>query len=258
MPFEFDGKKYAETSIHQKEWGTKLLAEFRLRGDEHILDLGCGDGILTARLAELVPQGQVVGMDASQGMIDQAITHLRSNLSFVLMDINSWNLDDSFDVIFSNATLHWIFDHNRLLTNVFKHLKPSGIARFSFAGQGNCSNLHRVLKEVMREDRYALYFEKFIWPWFMPGADEYKNLLEKFAFRETKVWIENADRKFPAEKELIGWIDQPSLVPFLKQIEGADKKNFRDAVVAKMLDETAQDNGTYFETFRRLNVLAGK
>ncbi len=258
MPFEFDGKQYAAVSRHQKEWGAKLVAAFQFHGHEQILDLGCGDGVLTRQLAELVPQGRVVGVDASQGMIDQARTHRQRNLAFVLMDINHWDLDDCFDVIFSNATLHWILDHHRLLADVYKHLQPSGIARFSFAGQGNCSNLIRILKEVMSKDQYDAYFENFTWPWFMPGVDEYKKLLGQFSFQKTNVWLENADRKFPAANELVGWIDQPSLVPFLKQIEGPDKENFRDAVVTKMLSETAQDEGTYFETFRRLNVLAGK
>jgi len=68
MTVEFDGEKYAQASTHQKEWGARLMAEFKLRGDERILDLGCGDGVLTARLADLLPHGLVLGLDALQSM----------------------------------------------------------------------------------------------------------------------------------------------------------------------------------------------
>lgn len=69
---EFDGEKYRSASKHQKEWGSRIISELKLDGDEHILDLGCGDGVLTEQLANLVPNGLVVGIDASQGMIDTA------------------------------------------------------------------------------------------------------------------------------------------------------------------------------------------
>ena len=255
MTFDFDGKKYAQVSTHQKEWGARLIAELDIRGAEQILDLGCGDGALTKQLATLVPEGRVIGVDASQGMIDVANARTVGNLSFILMDINEWTLADHFDLIFSNATLHWIVDHRRLLANVYAHLRQSGVARFNFAGEGNCSNFFRVVKEVMTQDQYPTYFEGFGWPWFMPSVEEYESILADSPFRHVSVWGENADRSFPSAEALVGWIDQPSLVPFLKQIGGSDKSGFRDAVVERMLQQTAQDDGTYLETFRRINVL---
>ena len=106
MTHEFDGMKYEKASAHQREWGTKLIAELGLRGTESVLDLGCGDGTLTAQLADLVPQGEVVGIDASQGMIDAARPKERGSLRFFLLDINNLNLTARFDIVFSNATLH--------------------------------------------------------------------------------------------------------------------------------------------------------
>ena len=86
MAHEFDGKKYEQASSHQKEWGSKLIAELELKGNERVLDLGCGDGVLSAHIAELLPDGKVVGIDASQGMIDVALPKAKDNLHFVLMD----------------------------------------------------------------------------------------------------------------------------------------------------------------------------
>ena len=84
MAHEFDGKKYENASAHQKEWGTRLIAELDLHRTERILDLGCGDGSLSAQIADLVPDGEVVGIDASSGMIEAAQSKVRKNLRFLL------------------------------------------------------------------------------------------------------------------------------------------------------------------------------
>lgn len=136
MTHEFDGKKYEKASTHQKEWGAKaaekLISELSLKVSERVLDLGCGDGNNTALIAELLPNGEVVGIDASKGMIDTAIHKEKANLHFILMDIDAIVFKDEFDVIYSNATLHWVKDHHRLLGNVFKALRVGGILRFNF------------------------------------------------------------------------------------------------------------------------------
>jgi trans-aconitate methyltransferase len=259
MSFEFDAEKYKKASAHQKEWGKKLISELNLAGNERILDLGCGDGGITAQLAELVPDGLVTGIDASQSMIDLAEkTHKAKNLRFILMDINELDFENEFDIVISNATLHWIKEHNKLLWNVYKALKADGTVRFNFAADGNCSTFFKVVRKIMAERQYAVYFNHFDWPWYMPTIEEYEKLLEMYSFREAKVWGENADIYFPNKEAMIGWVDQPSLVPFLKHIDGPGKSAFRDAVVERMVEETIQDDGRCFETFRRINVLAKK
>ena len=259
MTFEFDAEKYRKGSAHQRQWGDRLISELSLKGDERILDLGCGDGAITAQLAELVPNGQVVGIDASRNMIEAARNAYKAeNMRFDLMDINEIDFEDEFDVVFSNAALHWVTDHEQLIANVYESLRAGGIARFNFAGDGNCSALIRILKEVMARGEYAVYFDRFQWPWYMPIADEYESLLERFDFRETRVWAKHADRHFADAKEMTRWIDQPSIVPFLRCIDRADKQIFRNAVVEQMVKETIQGDGTYFETFRRINVFAKK
>lgn len=70
--YEFDGEKYKAASLHQREWGTSLISQLSLRGNEKILDLGCGDGSLTEQLSLLVPNGKVLGIDTSMGMINTA------------------------------------------------------------------------------------------------------------------------------------------------------------------------------------------
>jgi trans-aconitate 2-methyltransferase len=258
MTHEFNGEEYRKASTHQKEWGNKIIAEFSFKGNERILDLGCGDGVLTAQLAELVPEGWVLGIDASQSMIEVAQKQKKNNLAFRLLDINSLDFREEFDLVFSNATLHWVKDHNRLLNNVYISLRKGGEARFNFGAEGNCIYFIKVIREAMESPDYSGYFKTFEWPWYMPPIKEYEQLVRRFAFREIKVWGEVADRHFPDQASLIKWVDQPSLVPFLESVTGSDKKKFRDYVVEKMVQETLQPDGRCFETFRRINLRARK
>ncbi|MGI6453548.1 MAG: class I SAM-dependent methyltransferase [Syntrophomonadaceae bacterium] len=256
--FEFDGDKYNKGSRHQKEWGAKLVTELPLKGDERILDLGCGDGVVTKQLADRVPHGEVIGIDASEGMLKVAQNLEADNLSFILLDINELDFQEEFDLIFSNATLHWVKDHHRLLRNCYMALKPGGMLRFNFAGDGNCSNFYEVIKEIMQLEPYREYFVDFAWPWFMPGIEEYEQLTKVSRFNRIQVWEENADRFFKDADEMIKWIDQPSIVPFIRLVKEHQKEHFRREVIERMLVKTKQPDGTYFETFRRIDVIAYK
>jgi trans-aconitate methyltransferase len=256
MNTEFDGEKYRHASTHQREWGARLIAELQLKGTERILDLGCGDGALTAQLASLVRQGHVVGIDSSPSMIDAARRQAQPNLTFALCDINALAWEGEFDLVFSNATLHWVLDHHNLLRRVFRSLKEHGVLRCNFAAEGNCSNLNRIVRQVISQTKFAPYFTGFLWPWHMPKVDDYRALVGQFPFRESSVWGEQADHFFPDTDAMIRWIDQPSLVPFLGRIAAADRANFRAEVLEGMIRATRQRDGRCLETFRRINVFA--
>lgn len=256
MNYEFDGKKYEKASTHQKEWGNKLISELKLIGNEKILDLGCGDGKLTENLSSLVPNGYVLGIDSSEGMIDVAKQKEKNNLKFRLLDINKLELLEKFDVIFSNATLHWIKNHNELWKKIKVILSNKGIVRFNFAANGNCASFFKVIRNAIALDEYKEYFKDFGWPWYMPTIEEYEKIIGPFSFSEKKVWPENADRLFPDRESIIGWINQPSIVPFIKYIDESKKEKFRNYVIEHVIQDTVQKDGGYFESFRRINVFA--
>ena len=256
--FEFDGEKYKHSSKHQKEWGRDLISQLSLSGNETILDMGCGDGILTEQLSEFVPKGKVIGIDASVGMIETAKKIKKDNLEFWHMDINKMSFVNQFDVIFSNATLHWIKDHNRLLRISIQALTKGGIILWDFAGDGNCSNFFEIVRSKIAEEKYMPYFKNFEWPWFMPSKSQYEKLIADVGFSHISISEVNRDRFFPSSSDMIKWIDQPSIVPFIKYLPEKLKDTFRQEVIEEMLRKTQQKNGTCFETFRRIKVYAVK
>ncbi|MDR2887089.1 MAG: methyltransferase domain-containing protein, partial [Bacteroidales bacterium] len=216
--YEFDGDQYKKASKHQKEWGNTIISRLKLTGAETVLDLGCGDGVLTKQLSELVPNGKVLGIVGSEGMIKAAKTLFSNNLTFEKMDINDMGFENEFDFIFSNATFHWIKDHKKLINNCHTALKKNGFIRFNFAGNGNCSNFFAVINDVIKHEKYKKYFIAFEWPWYMPSVEEYREKILECNFSNIEIWEENADRYFDNQEEMSKWIEQPSIVPFIKLV----------------------------------------
>ncbi len=256
--FEFDGEKYKQASKHQKEWGNRLISELEFNGNEIILDLGCGDGVLTEQLSALVPNGKVIGIDASAGMIETAKKSEKENLSFICMDINDMAFTNEFDLIFSNAALHWVKNHEKLLKNSFAALKPNGMIRWNFGSEGNCAYFYDTVKTAMKENRYKEYFHHFEWPWYMPSVEEYHKKISDCNFVDIEIQEENADRYFSDSEEMIKWINQPCIVPFIQCVPDEKKEDFRKSVIEKMIEKTRQPDGRCFETFRRINLKALK
>lgn len=256
--YEFNGQKYEQASRHQKEWGQKLLSDLHLNGNESILDLGCGDGVLTEQLSMLVPDGSVFGMDASAGMINTAKKREKENLQFLHMDMTEMNFVNKFDVIYSNAALHWVKNHSRLLNQSYAALKPGGKILWNFAGEGNCSDFFEIIRNIIHTEPYKKYFDPFQWPWYMPSKSEYEGLIHLSSFKSIQVTEEHADRYFSDAEEMIGWIDQPSLVPFMQYIPEELKEKFRNEVIEASLKRAMKPDGTCFQPFRRLKVSAVK
>ncbi len=256
--FEFDGEKYKSASKHQKEWGNDLISEFSFKGNETVLDLGCGDGVLTEQLALLVPQGKALGIDASIQMIETAEQICRSNLTFAHMDINKLNFENEFDLIFSNAALHWVKDHKQLLKNAYKALKAHGKILWDFGGLGNCATFIDIIQRKILDEQYSKYFTDYEWPWFLPSKEQYTEFISTVGFSSCTIRYLNQDRHFSNASDIVGWVDQPCLVPFIKYIPQKLKETFRQEVIEEMLKKTRQPDGTYFEIFRRIRICAQK
>jgi trans-aconitate 2-methyltransferase len=214
--------------------------ELNLRGTERILDLGCGDGTLTVRLSRLVPDGMVVGIDASYRMIETAKPKPGKNMRFLFEGHRQFRVRPRIRHSLPDANLHWVSDHSRLYKRVQRVLSQAGVLRFNFAGDGNCSSFIRVIRESMTLPLFSKYFKGFVWPWYMPTVEEYRALVQGAGFQNADVWGENADRFFPDADAMTKWIDQPSLVPFMACVAEQHKTLFRKFVVRRMIEEMEQ------------------
>ena len=246
---------YLAFADHRERPIAELIARIPPIDVWRTVDLGCGTGNSTAAIARSFPGAALMGVDNSKEMLDKARKDL-PEAEWVEADIAEWQPPHKFDLILSNAALHWVKDHRRLLGNVERSLRPGGRIRFNFAADGNCSHFFKVIREAMALDDFAAYFAQFDWPWYMPTEDAYRALVETAGLGDARVWGENADRCFPDEEAMIRWIDQPSLVPFLVHVAARQKDAFRAFVVRRMIEETKQGDGGCLETFRRINVSA--
>lgn len=149
--------------------GQWLVAELLLQGNERILDLGCGDGSITRQLADRVPHGSVLGVDAAPEMLEAGRDKCGPNMTVQHLDINDLAFEAEFDVVFSNATLHWVHDHAGLLRSVHRGLRPGGILRAQFGGDANCPNLIECVQRQMATPPFPKAFAGFRWPWYFPS-----------------------------------------------------------------------------------------
>ncbi|MEM7626269.1 MAG: methyltransferase domain-containing protein [Planctomycetota bacterium] len=254
--FIFDGEAYRQGSRHQNEWGRAMVDSVDWRGDERVLDLGCGDGALTAMIAERVPQGAVVGLDASGSMLDTARKRHAPNLSWQHGAMESIDAEPGYDLVVSNAAMHWVLDHDALLRLVYGVLKPGGRLRVNFMAEGNCATFMKTVGELMRADEFAFCFDGFVWPWYQPSADVYTRQITTAGFESASVVGQNRDRTFADADEMIRWIDQPALLPFLPRLLETLRPRFRQRVIETMTKRCGRADGGFFESFRRIDVTA--
>jgi len=150
MTSEWNAAGYARISSLQEVMAHEALALLSLRGDERILDVGCGQGKITAQIAARVPRGKVVGIDASRGMIDYAAAHFdtaaQPNLRFEVADARSLTFDAEFDLVVSFNALHWVPEQDMALQSIHRALRTDGRAllRLVTMGERNTAMNQRV------------------------------------------------------------------------------------------------------------------
>ena len=185
-PYRWNARDYAKNSSGQFEWAQELIAKLDLQGSESILDIGCGDGKITYRLAVAAKNGYVLGIDQSQEMIRIAIEQFPPakypNLSFLRMNATDIRVSQKFDVAFSNATLHWVKDQVAVLRGVRKCLKSGGKILFQMGGRGNAADVFVVIQGMLQHKRWGSYYEGFIPPYNFYGPEEYEVWLLESGF----------------------------------------------------------------------------
>jgi trans-aconitate methyltransferase len=162
----------------------RLLA---LTGTERILDVGCGDGKISAALADRVPRGSVLGVDPSHDMIafasKQFAGPLRGNLRFEVADARRLPYRAEFDLVVSFNALHWVPEQEAALRSIHAALAPGGQAILRFVPQGPRRSLEDVIEETRETARWASFFTDYQTPFVHFTADDYRDLAQQAGFR---------------------------------------------------------------------------
>jgi trans-aconitate 2-methyltransferase len=182
-PREWDAASYERVSAPQEAMGRDVLDRLDLRGDERVLDAGCGTGRVTAALLERLPRGEVVAVDGSQAMVDETKARLGDAAEVFVADLLELELDAPVDAILSTATFHWIADHDRLFARLHAALKPGGrlVAQCGAAG-----NAQDVVEAIARVDHPAL--RGWPGPWNFATPAETAARLRRAGFHDVWTW----------------------------------------------------------------------
>jgi trans-aconitate 2-methyltransferase len=241
---KWNAADYAANSVVQQAWARELIAKLNLRGDEHILDVGCGDGKVTAEIARAVPRGSVTGADASPQMIGFAKKAFPAekfpNLRFRVMDARKIKFERRFDVVFSNAALHWVDDHPAILRGASAVLKSGGRLVVSCGGKGNAQDVFVALRPEMRLKRWREFFRKMPTPYFFYAPDDYKKWLPKFSFKIQKLKLAPKDATYDGAEGFATWL-RTTWIPYVQRAPEDLREEFIAAVTQRYIAKHPQD-----------------
>ena len=260
--YKWDAREYEKHSQGQQKWARELIEKISLKGTENVLDLGCGDGKVTADISKIVSEGSIIGVDNSAEMIklakDRHSEAIYPNISFQKIDAVNLNFNDRFDLIFSNAVLHWVKDQKPVIKGMFKSLKHGGRVLLQMGGKGNAAEIVGVLSELQTENKWHTYFNGFDFPFYFPGTNEYEALLLDCGFTLNRIELIPKKMDHAGITALKGWI-RTTWLPYTERVPEEKRERFIDIVSKKYIERySANSNGIINVQMVRLEVEAEK
>jgi trans-aconitate 2-methyltransferase len=194
-PRDWDAWAYDRVAGPVQEWGLALLEGLELRGDESVLDAGCGSGAVTEALVARLPRGRVVAVDGSHEMVAQARRRLAGDRRVEVLeaDLLDLELPAPMDVVFSSAVFHWIGDHPRLFARLHDTLRPGGRLLAQCGGEGNVAGVLEALSTVTREEPFATHLDGWPQPWNFTSPERARVHLEGAGFEDVQAGLHAAE-----------------------------------------------------------------
>ena len=245
-PREWDADTYHQVAVPHQGWSDEILDRLTLRGDETVLDLGCGTGNVTGGLLERLPEGHVIGVDGSAAMIEQARERLPQRTTFLQADLLQLTIDPPADAAVSSATFHWIADHDTLFGRIRAALRPGAPLVAQCGGRGNVASIVAAVGRVAVREPYAAHFTGWAGPWNFAGPEETTQRLERAGFSVADCWL--ADSPYRPER-IRDFLRSVTLGSHLLRLPEDLRDPFLDAVVSELGDDPVQD-------YVRLNIVA--
>lgn len=247
---KWDADLYKTKHAFVFQYGNSLIGDWlQPQEGETILDLGCGTGELTAQLA--ATGARVTGLDASPEMIATARQSF-PEVTFEVGDATNFMLPQQFDAIFSNATLHWVWEKEKAINRMFTHLKKGGRLVIEMGGKGNVDSILLTLDKVMQAKGYR--YEPF---WYFPSPGEYATLLENAGFRVERVhFFDRPTQLADVNNGIIDWLEM-----FGKHFFAGVPENDQQAILQQVQQELAPQitrDGQLYADYVRLRIAAIK
>lgn len=243
----WDPHRYARNARFVSDLTAAVLELLAPKAGERILDLGCGDGVLTAKLAAM--GCDVVGVDGSDAQIEAA---RKLGLDARVMDGEKLTFLGEFDAIFSNAALHWMRDPEAVIRGVWQALRPNGRFVAEFGGHGCVAKIKKALVEAL--NGRGLDGQAGV-PWYFPTVEEYSALLKKARF--TIGYIALVPRPTPLPGDVTGWLET-----FAESFTACLPADERPAYLAEVRDalrpELMNAEGVWIADYVRLRFAATK
>ncbi len=228
---DWDAATYDRISAPQQRWAAEQLDRLELNGDEVVLDAGCGSGKITLELARRVPYGTVYAVDASPSMVAHTQEALGDRAVAMCQDLAQLALPEPVDVIFSNATFHWIPDHDALFAALHRNLKAGGRLMAQCGGRGNIDTLRTLADEVAAEAPFAEHFVGWVRPWNYATAEETAERLQRAGFAEVATWLEDRPTELDEPRPFISTV---CLLRHLDALPEQLRERFVDTVMARL------------------------
>lgn len=229
-PRDWDAATYDRVSDVQLRWGIEVLDRLDLRGDETVLDAGCGTGRVTARLLERLPRGRVIAVDGSPAMVELARQNLPPEAEVLLQDLTRLELDEPVDVVFSTAVFHWIQDHELLFRRLHATMRPGGRLHAQCGGEGNVEDFLRQVDLVMAEAPFAEHLAGWRRPWLFSTPERAEAALAAAGFTAIECTLEP---KRVIRKDSHGFLASVCLGAHLEALPDHLREPFVGAVVER-------------------------
>jgi len=243
---DWDAKTYDRVSDVQATWASEVLARLELKGDETVLDAGCGSGRVTAMLLERLPRGHVVAVDGAPSMVEKAREALGERATVIQSDLLELELEEPVDAAFSNAVFHWVPDHDRLYRRLAAAIKPGAQLIAQYGGEGNIARFNEVAFGVARSEPYSSHAEPTDGTWRFTGPDYAREVAEAAGFIDVETWLEPRPMRPPEPR---AYIRAVCLAPYLDLLPDELRDRYVDDVAAALGDPLEID-------YVRLNISA--
>jgi trans-aconitate 2-methyltransferase len=241
-PRVWDADLYDRVSVPQVEWSTAILDRLELRGDEAVLDAGCGSGRVTELLLQRVPAGRVVALDADADMVRATRERFEGDgrVQVVHASLDDFTLDERVDAVFSGATFHWVLDHDALFTRLAAALRPGGRISAQCGGAGNIARVKAAAERHFPGEPPQ--------PWHYAAAEETTQRMERLGFTDVQAWLQPAPVTPP---EPLAFLADVILGPYVQRLPEPERAGFAEAVLAELGDPPVLD-------YVRLNIVGRK